>query len=135
MLKDGDFVIYESLAIMAYLESKHPEPALFGVNRKETGIVWQRIFEVMNYARDSINNGVVRPLIRGQAEQTAGAIKTAAVEVHEALRWVEGVLSETAFLAGDKNFVLPKTLAQIPKRPRKRGSLAESVRSLYRADN
>ncbi len=102
ILKDGEFVIYESLAIMAYLESKHPEPALFGANPRETGIVWQRIFEVMNYARDPINSGVVRPLIRGQAEHAASSIKAAAVEAHGALQWVEGVLSETAYLAGDK---------------------------------
>ena len=31
VLKDGDFVIYESLAMMAYLDRKYPEPPLFGV--------------------------------------------------------------------------------------------------------
>ena len=75
ILRDGDFVIYESIAILAYLENKHPEPALFGTTREETGHIWQRIFEVMNYARDSINNGVVRPLIRGQVGGKGESIK------------------------------------------------------------
>ena len=63
ILVDGDFVLYESLAILAYLEKKHPSPALFGTTAAETGQIWQRVFELMNYARDPINNGVVRPLI------------------------------------------------------------------------
>ena len=101
VLKDGDFVIYESIAILAYLEQKHPQPALFGRTPEETGHIWQRVFEVMNHARDSINNGVVRPLIRGQAKQSGDAIKTAASNVQDALKWVEAILADTHYLAGN----------------------------------
>ncbi len=102
VLKDGKFVIYESIAILAYLESKHPEPALFGTTPEETGHIWQRIFEVMNYGRDSINNGVVRPLIRREAKQNGESIKAAAIDAHEAMNWVDGVLAESPYLAGDR---------------------------------
>lgn len=101
ILKDGDVVVYESLAILAYLERKHPVPALFGSTPVETALIWQRTFEVMNYARDAINNGVVRPLIRGQAEQADDQIKASAREAHQALGWVEGVLTASPYLAGD----------------------------------
>jgi len=30
VLKDGDFVVFESLACLLYLDRKHPEPPLFG---------------------------------------------------------------------------------------------------------
>jgi len=101
ILRDGDVVIYESLAILAYLERKHPEPALFGTTPEETGHIWQRTFEVMNYARESIEDGVVRPLFRGQAKETGEAIKAASLDVHEALSWVEGVLADAPYLAGN----------------------------------
>ncbi|HER25481.1 MAG TPA: glutathione S-transferase family protein [Rhodospirillales bacterium] len=101
VLKDGDVVIYESIAIMAYLESKHPQPPLFGDSPQATGQIWQRLFEVMNYVREPIEDGVVRPLIRGQADQNGDQIKAAATDVHQAMNWLESLLTEAPYLAGD----------------------------------
>src|SRR5439155_11728647 len=42
-LRDGDDVVYESIAIMAYLDRKYPAPPLFGANAAETGRVWRVI--------------------------------------------------------------------------------------------
>ena len=48
-LVDGDYAIYESTAIMAYLEAKHLEKSLMGVDLRETGLVWQAVSELINY--------------------------------------------------------------------------------------
>jgi len=100
VLKSGSFVIYESIAIIAFLDLKHPEPSLLGCTPEQTGHIWQRTFEVMNYARDSINNGIVRPLIRGQAATQGSSIQNAASKAHQDLKWIEALLSHEPFLAG-----------------------------------
>src|SRR4051794_10553772 len=64
VLKDGDFVIYESLAMMAYLERKYPEPPLFGKTPEETGLIWREISEgdYLMHAGDK----VIRPVFFGK---------------------------------------------------------------------
>jgi glutathione S-transferase len=40
-LKDGDFALYESLAIIPYLDRAYPEQPIFGSNSRESGrAVW-----------------------------------------------------------------------------------------------
>ena len=34
-LKDDDFAVYESIAIMAYLDRKYPDPPLYGKRRRK----------------------------------------------------------------------------------------------------
>lgn len=103
VLKDNESgaVIYETIAILAYLESKHPAPLLFGPNPEETGHIWQRVFELTNYAYDPIYNGINRPLFQGRAESDGDAIQAAASQCHEALKWVDATLAHGAYLAGE----------------------------------
>ena len=46
-LKDGDFAVYESIAIMAYLDRKYPDPPLFGKPRGN-GISFGRQYRSAN---------------------------------------------------------------------------------------
>ncbi len=101
-LANGDFVVHESVAIMAYLEREFPDPALFGESSSEAGLIWQRILEFINYARDPMDDGVSRPLIRGQAGTNADGIKASALQSQAALRWMEGLLTVKPFLAGNQ---------------------------------
>jgi glutathione S-transferase len=101
-LKDNESntVVYETTAILAYLESKHPESPLFGTNPIEAGHIWQRISEITSYAYDPIYSGINRPLFYGRVDTEAKAIQAAASQVHENLKWVNGLLSHTDYLAG-----------------------------------
>lgn len=102
VLKDGAFVLYESIAIMAYVDRRTPALPLFGTTDQEHGRIWQRILEVVNYVRDDIENGVVRPLIRGHAIESGASIKAASIDVHASLKWLDGILSDNPYLAGDR---------------------------------
>lgn len=93
-------IITESIAIMAFLERAYPTPALFGATPAETGLIWQRIFEVVNHLRDPIEIGIVRTISYGEAMKDAEATKAAARVVSARLDWLEEILARESYLAG-----------------------------------
>lgn len=99
-LKNGETVVYESIAILNYLDRMHPEPALFGTTPRETGLVWQRWSEIHHYSREAISTAIIAPIFRGRAGEDATAIKAALPALREALAWGEDILGDTAYLAG-----------------------------------
>ena len=111
-LRNGNFVLHESIAIMAYLDQVSAERPIFGTSPSETGLIWQRILEFINYARDPIDDGVSRPLMRGQGLAMSETVKPAAEAVHRALAWMDSVLSDNPFLAGER--VSAADIAAIP---------------------
>src|ERR1700730_11957696 len=47
-IRDGNFTLHESLAIMVYLDRKHPNPPLFGRTAEEAGRIFQCILEFIS---------------------------------------------------------------------------------------
>lgn len=100
VLKHGDTVVYESVAILAYLEARHPEPALFGSTAADTARIWQTIFELENYVRDPII-GVVQPFFRGTALDNIEQITESAASSVAELRTIERTLESDTCLVGN----------------------------------
>jgi glutathione S-transferase len=48
-IREGGFTLYESIAILCYLEARQPEPALFGRSAAEQGRIWRSIMECVCY--------------------------------------------------------------------------------------
>jgi glutathione S-transferase len=48
VIRDGNFTLHESLAIMVYLDRKHPNRPLFGRTAEETGRIFQCISEFVS---------------------------------------------------------------------------------------
>jgi glutathione S-transferase len=100
VLKDGDFVCYESLAIMMYLDRKFPEPSMFGTTAEDAATVMRLISEYQSYAEEHINK-ITRTIfmqgMEGQMEEIAKAVQAAAKEA----RTIESRLSTAHWLVGD----------------------------------
>jgi len=50
VLRDQDYVVFESLAILYYLDRKYPDPPIFGRTPEESGVIMRVICEYQSYA-------------------------------------------------------------------------------------
>ena len=94
VLRDGDYVLSESLATMAYLDRKHPEPPIFGRSAEETGLIWKAISEFQSYAWP-LAERIVVPAFGGRPIDPAD-VQAAAGELHGELRLMEEAASARA---------------------------------------
>lgn len=99
VLKDDESVLHESVAILAYLDARYPKPRLFGSNPAETGFIWQRVHEIENYARNPflrVAIAIMNADITERPDETRELLDLC----REQLDWIEGVLSESQWIAG-----------------------------------
>lgn len=99
LLKDDDFVLNESLAIMAYLDKKYPEPPLFGTLPQETGLIWHAVMETEAYLL-SAGDKVIRPVFFGKGLDETEKIQQAAQAVRQELQRIDRELSGSTWLVG-----------------------------------
>ncbi|MEO7735921.1 MAG: glutathione S-transferase family protein [Kofleriaceae bacterium] len=93
VLADGDFVLTESIAILAYLERAHPAPALFGTTTAEHARIWEQAMSAEHHLREA-TGALVPPLFAGKATDLVAQ----AGRVLEELERFEVQLGRTAFL-------------------------------------
>ena len=96
-VRDGDFLLHESLAILAWLDKRHPEKPLFGKTPEEHGLVWMRCLEYENHGVKAFDP-VARPILTGRAD--AEAIRAALPALREELARLERDVSR-GYLVGD----------------------------------
>jgi glutathione S-transferase len=99
VLKDGGVTLYETLAILNYLERKQPEPALFGRTPSEAAAIWREISECIYYFEQPAFE-MIGPVFFGGVDEKADAMKAAAVTLHSELARIETILTTANWLVG-----------------------------------
>ena len=99
-LKDGEVVLGESLAIMAYLDRKHPAPPLFGANAQETARIWRLISEYFSYL-DGPANRIIAPIYFAKIAEKRDDIRAAVPQVHTELGRFEEEIGDAPWFGGE----------------------------------
>jgi glutathione S-transferase len=101
VLKDGDYVCFESLAIVEYLDRKYPQQPLFGESPEEAGAIMRMICEYQGYVEEHIRSVIYAILFQGvesRLDEIARAMHIVATEA----RTIENRLAQSSWLVGER---------------------------------
>jgi glutathione S-transferase len=99
-IRDGSYALSESLAIMAYLDRKEPEPPLFGVHASQAGTILRVIMEHESYGFPAILE-FARPLLFGKLAEERAQVLAALPLAREELGYLEAQLGSRSWLADE----------------------------------
>ncbi len=100
VLKDGDYVVFESVAVLYYLDVKYPQVPIFGTTPEEAGVIMRVICEFQTYAEPSLSrivNAIFSDEVAGAFDELTDAMHVAGREA----RTIEGRLSKELWIVGE----------------------------------
>ena len=124
VLKDGDYVVFESVAILYYLDLKYPQRPIFGLNPEEAGVIMRVICEFQAYAEPSVSK-IVEAIFSGKVAEDIDGLTDAMHVVAREARTIEGRLSKELWIVGANYSALDMVIfpwLQVLRRALDRGS-------------
>ncbi len=100
VLDDNGHVVYESLAILYYLDCRYPKPPLYGRNPQEAGRVMQSICEQGAYLEPNLYD-LVRAVFQGRVEEQRETVSAQLPALTAELGGFDARLAQQPWLAGE----------------------------------
>jgi glutathione S-transferase len=127
VLKDGDYVVFESVAVLYYLDLKYPQPPIFGESPEEAGVIMRVICEFQDYAEPSLSK-IVNAVFANQVADRIDELTDAMHVVAREARTIEGRLSKEQWIVGANYSATDMVIfpwIQLLRRALDRGAAAE----------
>ena len=99
LLKHGELLVRESVAILVYLDSLNPDWQIFGTISQEKAVIWQQVCEVENIIVPYLRQ-FVRPIFFGGLEDKKPEVIEAARQLNDEFLLFNGVLGAQIWLSG-----------------------------------
>jgi glutathione S-transferase len=100
VLRDGDYVVFESLAVLYYLDLKYPSPPLFGRSPEEAGVIMRVINEFQAYTEADVMR-IVDAVLNQHPPRFGDALTHAMHVVASEARTIEGRLAKGDWIVGE----------------------------------
>ena len=100
-LKDGDYVVFESLAVMYYLDRKYPDKPLFGSSPEEGAVIMRVCCEYQAYIEDHVMR-IVRAVLLRRGDPNSDEVTYSMHAAAGEARTIEMRLSKGDWIVGDK---------------------------------
>lgn len=100
VLKDGDYVVFESLAVLYYLDRKYPDPPIFGRTPEESGVIMRVICEYTAYAEEHVNK-ICRSFLSRERAAPPDELAASMIVVASEARSIEARLAHSEWVVGD----------------------------------